>query len=164
MNIRKLKWLRILLNICFILTGFILPLLIVGDRLDIVTEVTKRKLSIVAIILIISIAYSFKKSILEYINSLEYSYFKSIFLGLSKVSFLILILGLEITASAVIKNASQETLQSLLNTLDALRYCLRWWCILSIIAHLGIRPLMDRCTHYIAKEARKDELREVLKE
>ena len=164
LTIQQLKWLRLGLTVLFLFLGFVAPILIICDKVNIVSEVNAKKISWLAVILIISITYAFKKNIIEYINSLEYSWFKSIALGLSKVGFIVIILSLELTIAIVLKTASQETLQSFLTTLDTFRYCIRWWCILSIVAHLGVRPFMDRCTHYIAKEARKDELREVLKE
>lgn len=164
LSIKQLRWLRIILTLIFIFLGFIAPILIICDKINIRSEITTTKISWLAVILIVSVAYVFKKNILEYINNLESSWFKSFALGVSKVSFIIIILSLEITATIILKTASTETLQKFLSTLDTFRYCLRWWCVLSIIAHLGVRPFMDRCTHYIAKEVRKDELREVLKE
>lgn len=164
LTIKQLKWLRLGLTILFIFLGFVAPILIICDKINLISEVTATKISWLAVLLIISVAYVFKKNILEYINGLEYSWFKSFALGLSKVGFIVVILGLEVAITVVLKTASEETLQNFLNTLNTFRYCLRWWCILSITAHLGVRPFMDRCTHYITKEARKDELREVLKE
>lgn len=164
LSIKQLKWLRVGLTVLFIFLGFIAPILIICDKIDLISNVTAVKISWLAVILIISVAYTFKKNIIEYINGLEYSWFKSFALGLSKVGFIVIILSLELSITIVLKTASVETLQNFLNTLNTFRYCLRWWCILSIIAHLGVRPFMDRCTHYITKEARKDELREVLKE
>ena len=164
LSIKQLKSLRIVFTLMFIFLGFIAPILIICDKIDIVSKVTATKISWIAVILIISVAYVFKKNILEYINSLEYSWFKSFVIGISKVGFIVIILALEITVTIVLKTSSTETLQKFINILDTFRYCLRWWCVLSIIAHLGIRPFMDKCTHYIAKEARKNELREVLKE
>ncbi len=164
MSIKKAKIVRLLLTILFCLTGFVFPILIVCDKINLVTEVNAKKISIIGVILLLSIAYSCRKSIIDHINSLEYSYFKSIFLGLTKVSFLIIVLSVEIAISVIIKTASQDTLQQLLAALDNVRYCIRWWCILSIIAHLGIKPFIDKCTHIVKKELRKDELREVLKE
>jgi hypothetical protein len=164
LSIKQLRWLRRGLTLMFIFLGFIAPILIVCDKINLITEITVEKISWTAIILLISIAYVFKKNILEYINTLEYSLFKSFTLSIAKVSFIIIILGVEILLSMVIKATSLETVQNFIATLDTFRYCVRWWCILSIIAHLGIRPFMDRCTHYIMKETRKDELREVIKE
>ena len=164
LSIPKLKLLRIGLTLLFIFLGYVAPILIVGDKINLVSEVTVKKISWITLILIVSITYAFKRSIIEYITSLESSLFRSFVLGISKVGLFIIILCLEATITLVLKTASQELLQSFLSTLDAFRYCIRWWCILSIIAHLGIRPFMDRCTHYIGKENRKNELREVLKE
>ena len=164
LSIKQLKRLRCGLTLLFIFLGFIAPILIICDKLDLVSEITTTKISWLAVVLVVSVAYVFRKNIIEYINGLEYSWFKSFVLGLSRVSFIVIILGLEIAITIMLKTASTETLQNFLDTLDAFHYCLQWWCILSITAHLGVRPFMDRCTHYIAKEARKNELREVLKE
>ena len=164
MTVTQLKWLRLGLTLLFIILGFIAPLFIVGDKINIVSELNIKKVSWVGILLLVSIAYSFKKNILSYINSLEYSWFKSFAIGVSKVGFIIIILAIEAIITLVLKTASEQTLKAFINTLDTFRYCIRWWCILSILAHLGVRPFMDRCTHYIAKEDRKNELREVLKE
>lgn len=164
LSIKQLKTVRILLVLLFIFLGFIAPMLIICDKVDMVSKVTTTKISWLAVILLVSVAYVFKKNILEYIKGLEYSWFKSFALGLSKVGFIIIILALELTITIMLKTSSAETLQKIISTLDTFSYCLRWWCILSIIAHLGVRPFMDRCTHYIAREAHKEELREVLKE
>lgn len=161
---KQLKWIRLMLTMLFIFLAFVAPILIICDKIDIVSDINAKKISWLGVILLISIAYAFKKNLVEYINGLEYSWFKSFALGISKVGFIVIILSLEIAITLVLKTASRETLQNFLNALNTFRYCLRWWCILSIAAHLGIKPFMDRCTHYIAKEVRKEELREVLKE
>jgi hypothetical protein len=164
LSIKQLRTTRFFLTLAFILLGYIAPILLICDKINIISKVTVQKISWIAVIPLISVAYAFKKTLIDYINSLEYSWFKSFALGISKVGFFILILTIEGTITIVLKTASQSLLQSFLATLDTLRYCLRWWCVLSILAHLGIRPFMDRCTHYIGKEMRKSELREVLKE
>ena len=83
MTVTQLKWLRLGLTLLFIILGFIAPLFIVGDKINIVSELNIKKVSWVGILLLVSIAYSFKKNILSYINSLEYSWFKSFAIGVS---------------------------------------------------------------------------------
>ena len=113
------------------------------------TQFNGIKLTLVGIILLLLVLFKFRKRILDWINTWEYSIWKYIILGLNKIFIFLLIWVIALLAEAQIGN---------------LAFCLGWIAVCSASAYLAINPLIEKYDYIVKKEIRKSETKEALKE
>ena len=103
----------------------------------------------IGIILLLLVLFRFRKKILDWINTWEYSIWKYIILGFNKIFIFLLIWVIALLAEAQIGN---------------LAFCLGWIAVCSAIAYLAINPFIEKYDYIVKKEIRKTETKEALKE
>ena len=113
------------------------------------TQFNGIKLTFIGIILLLLVLFKFRKRILDWINTWEYSIWKYIILGLNKIFIFLLIWVIALLAEAQIGN---------------LAFCLGWIAVCSAIAYLAINPFIEKYDYIVKKEIRKSETKEALKE
>lgn len=148
-DIKSAKKYRLILRILFCVVDFALPIVIIGLKYQLFTKFNGIKLTFIAIILLILILYRLRKKIFEWINTWEYSLWKHIIIGFSKIFVFLLLWCVALLAEAQI---------------GSLAFCLGWIALSSSIAYLIINPFIEKFDYIVKKEIRKSETKEALKE
>lgn len=161
LTLEKAKLYRTLLRVAFALVAFVAPMIIIGLKFQIFTHTTTTKISITALLLILIVAWRFRKRISDWISSWEDDHIsKHILIAIGKVWPFILIAGI----LALIKLQADAINQILTDALT----CLQWTCVLELFAYLILYPLemkMDyQVKRLIRKQERKEDLKEAIKE
>ena len=143
----KLKIYRIFFTILIILA--LIVTILIGMKYKLFTQFNGIKLTFIGIILLLLVLFKFRKRILDWINTWEYSIWKYIILGLNKIFIFLLIWVIALLAEAQIGN---------------LAFCLGWIAVCSAIAYLAINPFIEKYDYIVKKEIRKSETKEALKE
>jgi len=145
-DIKKDKRMRFLMRLLFVLFGFIAPIIIIELKYDLFTDFNGWKISIVGILVLISLIYRFKKRLLAWLNAWEYSAFKYVLLGFSKIALFVVIV--------VVAHMAQREASNVVFVLD-------WYLVFNAIAYLICLPIEEHYDYYIKREIRKQEMREV---
>ncbi len=152
-SLKQAKTLRLVFRLLFVACAFVTPTLIIGFKYNIITRFSGYKLSVIGMFLLIAIAWAFKNKALEWVKTWEYSIWKYIILGISKVWLYILIL--------IVLYAAQRGV-------DKLIFCAEWFAVCEIVAYLIIYPLEQRydfiVKRMISKNERKEDVKEALRE
>ena len=153
-TLEQAKMWRMILRIAFFLIAFVAPTLIIGFRFHLFTGATHVKWSITGIILLLIVAWRFKKKLGEWINSWEDSnIFKWILIGIGRVwpfILIVFIIGtMHWSASKIIG--------------DVL-FCLEWTCGLELFAYLAIYPIEMKMDYLVKRMIRKNERKADFKE
>lgn len=153
LNLKTEKLWRLLFRSLFVLVAVILPITIVSIKYKLITEFTGYKLSIVGAVLCILIVWYFKKQLLTWITTWEYSIMKHILLGISKVYIFIIILAVLLMARKGIED---------------LIFCIEWIALCECIAYLIIFPLEEKHDYNVKRILRgierKEDYKEAIKE
>jgi|LSQX01.1.fsa_nt_gb hypothetical protein len=145
-DIKKDKRIRFLMRLLFVLFGFIAPIIVIELKYDLFTEFNGWKLSVVGMITLISLIYRFKNRLLAWLNAWEYSVFKYVLLGFSKIALFVVIVA--------IAHIAQREASNVVFILD-------WYLLFNAIAYLVCVPIEEHYDYYIKREIRKQEMREV---
>ena len=145
-DIKKDKRMRFLMRLLFVLFGFIAPIVVIELKYDLFTDFNGWKLSIVGMLVLISLIYRFKKRLLEWLNAWEYSVFKYVLLGFSKIALFVVIVA--------IAHIAQREASNVVFILD-------WYLLFNAIAYLICLPIEEHYDYHIKREIRKQEMREV---
>lgn len=148
-DITTAKHYRLILSILFCIVDFAIPIVLIGMKYKLFTQFNGIKLTFIGIILLLLVLFKFRKRILDWINTWEYSIWKYIILGLNKIFIFLLIWVIALLAEAQIGN---------------LAFCLGWIAVCSAIAYLAINPFIEKYDYIVKKEIRKSETKEALKE
>ncbi len=153
-TLEKAKLYRLISRIAFTAIGFVLPMVIVAVKFKIFTAYTNTKISIMGIILLLIIAWRFKKKLFEWINSWENSnVLKWILIGLGRVWPFLLVVVL----IAVIHWSATRIIG------DAL-FCLEWVCACELFCYLIIYPFEMKMDYLVKRMTQKNERKEDYKE
>lgn len=145
-DIKKDKRIRFLMRLLFVLFAFIAPIIVIELKYDLFTEFNKWKLSVVGMITLVSLIYRFKNRLLAWFNTWEYSVFKYVLLGFSKIALFVLIV--------IVAHMAQREASNVVFVLD-------WYLFFNAIAYLICLPIEEHYDYYIKRELRKQEMREV---
>ena len=156
-TLEQAKRFRLILRIAFVLIAFITPIIITGVRFKIFTQATTAKWSIIGLLLILVIAWRFKKKLSEWINSWEDgNIFKHVIIGVAKVwpfMLIVAILGI-IQWSA---NSAGTLLKDVL-------FCIEWACACELVSYLLIYPFEMKYDYLVKRMIRKNERKADYKE
>lgn len=160
-TLTQAKLWRFILRIVFIITSVVLPLVIIGTKFKLFTQSTTTKWSITGIVLVLIVAWRFKKRIADWINSWEDSnVFKWIFIGIGKVWPFLLVVVLLATIQLSLKDISDKANKLLTDTL----FCLEWVSTLELVTYLFIYPIEMRFDYLVHRMIRKNERKADFKE
>lgn len=152
-NLKAEKTYRLIYRILFVLVSVVIPIVIVAYKYKLITEYTGYKLSLVGAVLCITLIWNFKKRLLDWITSWEYSIMKYILLGFSRVYIFIIMLIILIMA--------RQGIESLI-------FCVEWISLCECIAYLVIYPLEERHDYKVKRILRgierKEDYKEAIKE
>lgn len=148
-NIKKDKRMRLIMRLLFALFAFIIPVVIVSLRYKLFTEFTGRKLSVIGFLILVSTIFRFRKRLIEWINSWEYSVLKYVLIGFSRIALFVMLV--------IVAHAAKREATSIVFVLD-------WYLLFNVIAYLIILPIEEHYDFHIKRELRKNELREVINE
>ncbi len=149
MTLEKAKLGRFISRLVFAAVAFIVPTVIVAVKFQIFTQSTPHKITALGLVLLVCVAWRFRKKAMEWVNSWEYSSFKYVVIGFSKVWVFILIIAL----LALAKKGMESVL-----------YCVEWFALCECIAYLVIYPIENYFDYYVKRMIRKNERKEDLKE
>lgn len=153
LDLKTAKIYRLISRIVFALIAFILPIVIVSTKYNLITEFTGYKLSAVGLILCIVILWRFKTRLMEWINTWEYSVMKYILIGFSRIYIFMIVLAILLMA--------RQGLESLI-------FCIEWICLCECIAYLIIYPVEQKFDYEVKRiirgNERKEDYRDVIKE
>jgi len=160
-TLTQAKLWRFILRIVFIITSVVLPLVIIGTKFQLFSKATTTKWSITGIILVLIVAWRFKKRLADWINSWEDSnVFKWIFIGIGKVWPFLLIVSIVATLQLSLKDISEKANKLLDDTL----FCLEWISTLELVTYLFIYPIEMRFDYLVKRMIRKNERKADYKE
>ena len=145
-DIKKDKRMRFLMRLLFVLFGFIAPIVVIELKYDLFTDFNRWKLSVVGMLVLVSVIYRFKKRLLEWLNEWEYSVFKYVLLGFSKIALFVVIV--------VVAHMAQREATNVVFVLD-------WYLVFNAIAYLICLPIEEHYDYFVKREIRKQEMREV---
>lgn len=142
------RW-RLILMIAFCVVDFGLPMLFIGFRYKLFTEFNGTKLTILCTIILLLVTWRFRAKLKEWINKWEYSTWKYILIGFSKIFifFLIWIIALLVQYK-----------------IGDLVFCTGWIAVCSAVAYLVINPYLEKYDYIVKRELRKLETKEALQE
>lgn len=153
LNLKTAKIYRLIFRIIFALIAFILPIVIVSTKYNLITEFTGYKLSAVGLILCIVILWRFKTRLMDWINTWEYSVMKYILIGFSRIYIFIIVLAILLMA--------RQGLESLI-------FCIEWICLCECVAYLIVYPVEQKFDYDVKRiirgNERKEDYRDVIKE
>ena len=157
-TLAQAKRMRLILRLAFALLAFVTPMLIIGFKFQLFTQATHVKWSVAAIVLMLVVAWRFKKRIAEWINSWEDSnVMKHILVGIGKVWPFALVVAL---LGVLHWNGSKLIGDCL--------FCLEWTCVCELVAYLFVYPMEMRfdwlVKRMIRKEERKADYKEAIRE
>lgn len=148
-NIKKDKRIRLIMRLLFALFAFIIPVVVVSLRYKLFTEFTGRKLSVIGFLILVSTIFRFRKRLIEWITSWEYSVLKYVLIGFSRIALFVMLV--------IVAHAAKREATSIVFVLD-------WYLLFNMIAYLIILPIEEHYDFHIKRELRKNELREVINE
>ncbi len=148
-NIKKDKRIRLLMRLLFALFALIIPVVVVSLRYKLFTEFTGRKLSVIGFLILVSTIFRFRKRLIEWITSWEYSVLKYVLIGFSRIALFVMLV--------IVAHAAKREATSIVFVLD-------WYLLFNMIAYLIILPIEEHYDFHIKRELRKNELREVINE
>lgn len=167
MTIKKARALRFLCRLAFTLVGYVAPIYIMLAMFEISVVIKTTRFTLIGlfiILLAIILLWKYKNNITTWINSWEYSIFKHILIGFSKVYiYIILVIFTAALKTFVVKQAA-ISITMLTTSLDTLLFCLIGVCTCQCIAYLIIYPLEQKCDFIVKRLLRKKERIEDIKE
>lgn len=137
------------MRLLFALFAFIIPVVVVSLRYKLFTEFTGRKLSVIGFLILVSTIFRFRKRLIEWITSWEYSVLKYVLIGFSRIALFVMLV--------IVAHAAKREATSIVFVLD-------WYLLFNMIAYLIILPIEEHYDFHIKRELRKNELREVINE
>ena len=147
------RW-RLILRIAFVIVAFITPIVITCSQVHLFTQATKTKFSIVGVLIVLIVAWRFKKKIAEWINKWEdANVFKHILVGIGKVWPFALIVVLLF----LINYTGNKIMNDMI-------FCLEWTCVCELIAYLAIYPFEMKMDYLVRRMIRKNERKADYKE
>lgn len=153
LNLKTEKCWRLIFRILFVLVSMVLPIVIIAQKYELITEVTSYKLSVIALLLCVVIIWNLKKRIFDWINSWEYSVMKYILIGFSRIYLFVIVLVLLLLAR---------------QGLEDLIFCIEWLSFCECIAYLIIYPIEKFFDHRVKRILRgierKEDYKEVIEE
>lgn len=154
MTLEEAKRWRLICRIAFALLAFLAPTLIIGFRMKLFTAATVSKWSVTAIMLLVIVAWRFKKRIADWVKSWDdTNIVKHILVGLGKVwPFLLMVVVV-----GVIQWSASKIMGDVL-------FCLEWTCACELAAYLFIYPFEMKFHTQILRIERKNERKADLKE
>ena len=153
-TLKEWERLRFLCRFAFILIAFVTPVLITGFKFNLFTKPTTAKWSVFGVLVLVIIAWRFKKKIGDWITSWEDQHIlKHIFLGFAKVwPFLLMVAML-----FLIKYSVTQILSDVL-------FCLEWTCACELFSYIVIYPIEMKADYQVKRTIRKNERKEDYKE
>lgn len=148
-DIKKDKRIRLIMRLLFTLFAFIIPVLVVSLRYKLFTEFTGRKISVIGFLILVSTIFRFRKRLMEWISSWEYSVLKYVLIGFSRIALFAMLV--------IVAHAARREATNIVFVLD-------WYLFFNVIAYLLILPIEEHYDFHVKRELRKTELREVIKE
>ena len=148
-TLKQAKALRALFRVLFALCAFAAPTIVIATKYNLMTKFDGYKLSVVGLFLLITVAWLFKNKLMEWVKSWEYSVWKHLILGLSKVWVYILLI-------AVLRAAKMGS--------DSFIFCAEWFAVFEIVAYLILEPLCERYDFIVKRMIKKNERKEDIKE
>jgi hypothetical protein len=145
-DIAKDKRIRFLMRLLFVLFAFIAPIIVIEIKYDLFTKFNGWKLSMVGLLVVVSLIYRFKNRLLAWLNAWEYSAFKYVLVGFSKIAIFVVIV--------VVAHMAQREASNVVFVLD-------WYLAFNAVAYLICLPIEEHYDYYIKREIRKQEMREV---
>lgn len=146
--IKNKVW-RAVFRTLFCIVAFLIPAIVMSIELKLFTKFSGYKLGALAAIMVIVIIWRFAKKIMEWVNSWEYSAFKYVIIGFSRI-FIFVVMGVMVVATYY--------------GLDKFITCIVWTCVCEAIAYLVIYPLEERFDFMVKRTIRKIERKEDIKE
>lgn len=154
MTLKQAKTRRFICRLAFFLVAFATPIAITATKFHLFTEYTHAKLSIVGVLLVLVVAWRFKRKLGEWINSWENSNIaKHILIGIGRVYPFILV----VIILGIIHWSGNKILG------DAL-FCLEWTCVCELAAYLVLYPIEMKLDYIVQRNIRKNERKEDYKE
>jgi membrane protease YdiL (CAAX protease family) len=152
-KLKQAKIWRLSLRIAFAVVAFVLPLVIVSTKYKLITEFSGYKLTAVGVILGVVVLWRFKGTIMEWVNSWEYSIMKYILIGFSRVYIFLIIVAILLMARQGLEN---------------LIFCIEWICLCECIAYLILYPAEQKFDYQVKRILRgierKQDYKEAIKE
>lgn len=148
-NLKQTKLIRLILRILFGVIAFALPVVIISTKYKLITQFTGYKLSAVGLILCVIVLWRFKTSLMNWINTWEYSVLKYILIGFSRVYIFALVLAILLVAK---------------QGLDNIIFCIEWICVCESLAYLVIYPLEQKYDYQVKRIIRGIERKEDYKD
>lgn len=148
-DIAKDKRMRLYMRLLFVLFAFVGPILVVATKYNLFKEYDGWTMTVIGAIIVIGTIYRLRKRIMKWINEWEYSTFKYVLLGFSRIAIFIVIV--------VIAHLAQRESTKIVYVLD-------WYLVFNAVAYLVIVPIEEHYDLHIKRELRKTEMREVLHE
>lgn len=154
LTLKQAKLYRLACRLAFFLLSLVAPLVITGFKFRLFTQATGIKWSIVGILVIIIIAWRFKKRLSEWINTWENSnMFKWVLVGIGRTwPFILVIIVVSIFHFSETKIVG-DTL-----------FCLQWACGLELLSYLIIYPIEMKFDYMVQRMIRKNERKTDFKE
>lgn len=152
-KLKKAKIWRLILRIAFAVIAFILPLVIVSMKYNLITEFSGYKLTATGIILGVTIIWRFKNRLMEWVTSWEYSIMKYVLIGFSRVYIFLIILAILLMARQGLEN---------------LIFCIEWISLCQCISYLVLYPIEQKFDYQVKRILRgierKQDYKEAIKE
>lgn len=145
-NMLRDKRIRALLRVLFFAVALVLPVVLVIIEYEFITEFNGYKAGTAFLMVMVVVLYRFRDGVIKWIDKWEYSFLKHVILAVNRV-----IIPLIIWAVLIIVQ----------NELNSIIFIVRWIAITSILGFGVIMPLEQRYDHFIKRELRKQEMREV---
>lgn len=142
------RW-RLILMILFCIVDFGLPIVFIGIRYKLFTQFNGTKLTVLCTILILLVVWRFRVKLGEWVNRWEYSVWKYILIGLSKIFIFLLVWVVALLVQARVGD---------------LVFCTGWIAVCSTVAYLVINPHLEKYDYIVKRELRKIETKEALQE
>lgn len=160
-SLEQAKLWRFILRIVFIIVSVVLPLVIIGTKFKLFSQATTTKWSITAIVLVLIVAWRFKKKLGEWINKWENSnIFKWILLGIGKVWPFLLIVSILAALQYSSKKITDAAAKMLTDTL----FVLEWMSVCELVSYLIIYPIEMKFDYLVQRMIRKNERKADFKE
>ena len=146
-TLEQAKLFRFFLRVAFFLIAFATPCILIAAKFNLFTKSTTGKWSIAGIVMLVIVAWRFKKKIAEWINSWEDSnIFKWILVAVSRVWPFALIVALVF----VIHYSANDIIGKILT-------CLEWTAFCEVIAYLFLFPVEMKMDYLVKRMVRRNE-------
>ena len=160
MTIKKAKTIRFFLRLAFTLIGFATPIILMLCKFDFKASTPRTRftfIGVVILLLIITLLWKFKKKLLEWINSWEYSILKYVLIGFSRIYIFLLILIITFLVKADVITEMEAITSGVETSLSNVVDCLTIISICQCISYIVIYPLEQKYDYTVKRLIRKQE-------